>query len=136
MSTITLSFPGGVRVDASINGHTVRTDQPIESGGADTAPAPFDLFLASMATCMGFYALRFCQQRNLPTDGLNLTVDPVRSEDGKRVELIRTTLQLPGEFPDKYRDAIVRSVDHCAVKRALHEPPEFELEVVTAELVS
>jgi putative redox protein len=136
MSTISLSFPGGVIVDATMKGHTVRTDQPIESGGTDTAMSPFDLFLASMAACMGFYALRFCQQRNLPTEGLGLTLEPVRTEDGKRVETIRTTLQLPGEFPDKYRDAIVRSVDHCAVKRALEEPPEFELEVVTAELVS
>src|ERR1035438_8052938 len=55
------------------NGHRVRTDQP-RPHGEDSAPAPFDLFLASIATCMGFYALRFCQERGIATEGLGLSL--------------------------------------------------------------
>lgn len=124
--TTTISFPGGVAVDATLNGHTVHTDQPAPIG-TDGAMSPFDLFLASIGTCMGFYALRFCQERNIPTEGLRLTLDPVRDEQGKRVLTLRIGLQLPGNFPDKYRDAIRRAVEHCSVKRHLLEPPAFEL---------
>jgi len=127
MGTITVSFPGGVVVDATSNGHTVRTDQPETAGGTDSAMSPFDLFFASIATCMGYYALRFCQERNLPIEGLRLTVDPVRDEATKRVGVVRVTLDLPPGFPEKYRPAIERAVDHCAVKKHILEPPRFEM---------
>ncbi len=125
---ITVSFPGGVGVDATIGRHTLRTDQPPPVGD-DTAPSPFDVFLASMATCMGFYALRFCQERKIGTEGLSLSLDPIRSEDGKRVAIARVTLSLPKGFPEKYREAILRSVDHCSVKRHVLEPPRFEISI-------
>jgi ribosomal protein S12 methylthiotransferase accessory factor len=125
----TVSFPGGVAVEATIGGHTVRTDQP-RPLGADAAMSPFDLLFASIGTCMGFYALRFCQERGIETEGLSLKVDAVRSEDRKRVVTVRVAMHLPAAFPSKYKDAILRAVDHCAVKRAMLEPPEFELVLV------
>ena len=129
MNSVKVSFPGGVAVDATWKGHTIRTDQPREAGGADAAMSPFDLFFASIATCMGFYALRFCQQRNLATDGLRLTLAPVREESSKHVSLVRIELELPAGFPEKYREAIERAVDQCAVKKHIVEPPRFELNV-------
>jgi hypothetical protein len=79
-----ISFPGGVGVDATLGRHTIHTDQPPPIG-ADEAMSPFDLFLASIGTCMGFYALRFCQERSIPTAGLALTVDPIRDEQSKLI---------------------------------------------------
>lgn len=130
MSSVTVSFPGGVAVDATYKGHTVRTDQPGAAGGADAAMSPFDLFLASIAACMGFYALRFCQERNLSIEGLGLTLEPVRHDETKRITVIRVNLVLPSAFPEKYRAAIERAVDHCAVKKHILEPPAFELRLV------
>ena len=132
MSAFTVSFPGGVAVDATYEGHTVRTDQPVGAGGGGAAMAPFDLFFASIATCMGFYALRFCQERSLSTEGLGLTLEPVREGEGKRVTLVRIALQLPPAFPDKYRPAIEKAIDHCAVKKHIVEPPRFEITVSEA----
>lgn len=136
MATIEIAFPGGVKVDVSYKGHRTRTDQPSSAGGENTAPSPFDLFLSSIAGCMGFYALRFCQERNIPTEGLALTVEPVKSEDGKRIQRLNADLVLPPEFPEKYRDAITRAIDHCSVKKHILEPPEFALNLHRAnELV-
>jgi putative redox protein len=132
MSTVTVSFPGGVAVDATSRGHTIRTDQPIDAGGGDAAMSPFDLFFASIAACMGFYALRFCQERSLSTEGLGLTLEAVRDEQSKQVSLVRIELVLPTEFPDKYRSAIERAVDHCAVKKSILAPPRFKLSVAVA----
>ncbi len=125
---VAVTFPGGVAVDARLGGHVVRTDQP-RPGGEDGAPAPFDLFLASIATCMGFYALRFCQERGIGTEGLALALEIVRDEARRRVGSIRVALTLPEGFPEKYRDAIARAVDQCAVKKHMVEPPAFELSV-------
>src|SRR4051794_12074226 len=108
---IEVRFPGGVAVDAAMKGQVVHTDQ-----GPDQV-APFDLFLASIATCAGFYALRFCQQREIATEGLGVSMEVIRGE--KRIETLRIDLRLPPEFPEKYRDAIVRAIDQCAVKKAI-----------------
>jgi putative redox protein len=131
--TISISFPGGVAVDATLGGNTVHTDQP-RPLGEGAAMSPFDLFLASIGTCMGFYALRFCQEREISTVGLALTLDSIRDEERKLVATLKIALRLPRDFPEKYVDAIRRSVEHCSVKRHLLEPPAFELSLSAAEV--
>ena len=76
-----VGFPGGLAVSASFRGHEILTDQPEKAGGTDTGPPPFDLFLASIATCAGFYALRFCQSRDIATEGLTATLEPIRDPE-------------------------------------------------------
>jgi ribosomal protein S12 methylthiotransferase accessory factor len=120
-------FPGGKRVYADYKGFTFETDQPAMGGGDGSAPAPFDLFLASIGTCAGIYALGFMQQRDIDPDGARLAMrthaDPERGMIG-RIEL---ELTLPAGFPEKYRSAIVNAMNLCAVKKHLHEPPEFDV---------
>jgi ribosomal protein S12 methylthiotransferase accessory factor len=125
-----IQFPEGLRVDAIHNGFMIRTDQPVAVGGKGAAPSPFDLFLASIGTCAGFYALRFCQERGIGTEGLALSVAPERDASGKRVKKIHTEITMPAGFPEKYREALLRAVDQCLVKRHLDEPPEFEIVAV------
>ena len=129
--TIELTFPGGVRVDASYRGHRIATDQPAPLG-ENTASSPFDLFLASIATCAGFYALRFCQERDIATDGLALSMSVEREPEKKRMNRIRIALTVPEGFPEKYTGAIIRAMDQCAVKKAIVDPPEFEMVVTPA----
>jgi ribosomal protein S12 methylthiotransferase accessory factor len=124
-----IRFPGGAAVDAVFKGHTIRTDQPEHAGGADSGPAPFDLFLASIATCAGYYALMFCKQRDIELDGMKLTLEPVRDPERRRLGQIKLHLQLPEGFPEKYRPAIIRSIDQCAVKRHIVEAPEIVTEI-------
>lgn len=125
---IGVSFPGGQAVDAHLSGHTIRTDQPIERGGSGAHPAPFDLFLASIATCMGIYALRFCQLRQIDTADLSLSVQSEKDPESKLIHLVRVDLRLPAGFPPKYLPAVERALDQCAVKRHLVHPPEFRLQ--------
>ena len=122
-----ITFPGGVAVAARHQDFTILTDQPATSGGGNSAPSPFDLFLASLGTCAGFFALRFCQQRSLDTTGLRLTLTTERDETAHRLSLVRIELYLPPAFPEKYRAAILKATEQCAVKRALDDPPRFEV---------
>jgi putative redox protein len=127
-----ISFPGGVLVEAQHEGFKVLTDQPVKDGGTNTAPSPSDLFLASLGTCAGYYALRFCQERGLPTDGLSLTLSTESDEARRRLSKIRIEIRLPVGFPEKYRAAILRATDQCSVKRHVVEAPAFEVLTVPA----
>jgi len=67
---VTLS--GGRRVDAQVGRHTIHTDQPVANGGEDIAPAPFDIFLASMGACAGIFVQGFCATRGIPYEQIRV----------------------------------------------------------------
>jgi putative redox protein len=125
-------FPGGARVDAVAGDMVIATDQN------GSAPAPFALFLASIGTCAGIYVLSFCQQRGLPTDGLKIVQRMSTNPFTHMIENVELDIQLPPNFPEKYRDAIIRSAELCAVKKHLENPPTFDVHtsVLEAELTN
>ena len=123
-----MSFPEGLRVDAEIKGFTVKTDQPEKVGGGGSAPAPFDLFLASLGTCAGLFVLQFCQKRDIDTGQLGVSMETVKDPDTRRITTIRFDVRLPAGFPEKYIPAVERAVHQCTVKRHILEPPDFEVE--------
>ena len=126
-------YPGNKRVDAIFRHFTITTDQPGVVGGDDSAPAPFDLFIASIGTCAGIYALSFMQQRGIPTENSKITLQARRDPETKLISDITLDLMLPPEFPEKYTEAIIKAVDLCAVKRHLAEPPAFHINTCIAD---
>ncbi len=127
---IKITFPGGKKVYAEINGMVIKTDQPKEYGGEGTAATPFLHFLASIGTCAGIYVLSFCQERNIPTEGISINqqMQYIPVEDGKmKLDKIILDIIVPSDFPEKYLKAIVRVADQCAVKKTIINPPAFEV---------
>jgi len=122
-----IDFPGGARVDAHYGPYTIMTDQPPAGGGNGSAPTPFALFLASMGTCAGIYVLGFCQQRNLPTEGIRIVQRMHRSMQTGLMGKIDLEIQVPPSFPQKYHASLIRSAQLCAVKKHLENPPKFEI---------
>jgi len=131
--TVKVEFPGGKKVNARVGDFLIQTDQSVKAGGEASAPEPFDHFLASIATCAGIYALGFCKSRDLPTDGLDLSM--VCEGDAKKKMFTRMSLNLtlPRGFPEKYRAGIIRAMELCAVKRHITDAPEFSVELHTPE---
>lgn len=126
--SLEVSFPGGKQVDAKIGDFVIRTDQSVKAGGKAAAPEPFDLFLASIATCAGIFALSFCQSRNIDSQGLGLRMECERDSAKKLITHMRFHLVLPPGFPEKYRNGIEKAIGLCAVKRHIAdvEFPVFE----------
>ena len=128
-----VTFPGGKRVDADFNGFTIHTDQPAKYGGMNSAPSPFDHFLASIATCAGIYVLRFCEERKIPTEHVSLVqrLEYGKKEDGKTfIDKIIIEILVTPDFPEKYHKALIKVADQCAVKKAIMNPPKFEVKTM------
>lgn len=121
-----ISFPGGKKVDAIFKGFTIKTDQSEKDDGEGSAPTPTFLFLASLGTCAGIYALNFCEKRNIDTEKLKLTLEFESDQKTYMIKKVKMRLTLPPSFPEKYIPAIVRAMDLCYVKKHLYASPEFE----------
>ena len=118
-----IDFPGGSRVDAHFDTFTVKTDQPPVA----SAPSPFATFLASIGTCAGIYVLGFCQQRDLPTEGIRILQRMHTDTSTGMVGKIDLEIQVPPSFPDKYLPSLVRAAELCAVKKHIEYPPVFDV---------
>lgn len=129
-----IDFPGGARVDAHFRGHTLPTDQPAAGGGEDSAPMPFEVFLASIGTCAGIYILGFCRQRGIPTEGIRIVQSHTANPATGMMEKIGMEIQVPPTFPKQYLEALIRSAELCKVKKTLENPPKFE--IVTTEVAT
>lgn len=131
-SEMRVFFSGGKRVDVAVGDKVIHTDQPIEHGGDDSAPAPYTLFLASIAACAGVYVLGFCQARGLDSRGVGLvqrlTVDPVT----RQLQEVAIDIEVPPSFPEQYREALVRVASQCTVKKAIAAQPAFTVRTVAA----
>jgi ribosomal protein S12 methylthiotransferase accessory factor len=122
-----ITFPGNKKVDSTYKGFTVHTDQPVSEGGENTAPEPFDLFLASIGTCAGIYVSSFCRERQVDTTDLRLILSFSHNATTGMVEQIDIQIKLPSDFPEKYKAAVIRTAEMCFVKKHLSAPPRFHI---------
>ena len=125
-----INFPGGKKVDAEYKGFTIKTDQPINEGGDGTSPEPFSLFLASIGTCAGIYVLGFCQSRKIPTDNIKLTLNFQKNKETKLIEHIEIKINVPNDFPDNYKNALIKTASLCTVKKHLDNPPKIDINII------
>ena len=122
-----ITFDGGKVVTAHTHGHSIRTDQPLDNGGDDTAPAPFDLYLASIGTCAGIYVKSFCDNRKIPTDKIKIIQKTEFSEESGLPVTLTIDIQLPADFPEKYKASVISVAELCKVKKSIANPPEFKI---------
>ena len=122
---IEVFFEGKKGVNANVDGYIVKTDQPVESGGDGKFPEPFNLFLASLATCTGIYIKSFCDNRNIPTDKIKLVQETETDETTMMVTKINIEIQVPSDFPSNYLDALVHVAGKCKVKKHIMQAPEI-----------
>ncbi|MEZ4998087.1 MAG: OsmC family protein [Bacteroidales bacterium] len=127
MASMEITLDGGKVITAHINGKTIRTDQSVRNGGGGTAPEPFELFLASIGTCAGIYVKSFCDQRNIPAEGIRI-IQSMEFDSEKRVpSRFKLDIRLPADFPEKYRAAVINAAELCLVKKTINHSPVFEV---------
>ena len=132
MSTISVWHIDGDRFAVSARDHLLTVDQPVADGGDDTAPTPTELFVASLVSCVAFYARRYLARHGLLTDGLRVTGDYDMAPRPVRVARVRIDITLPEGMPDGRREALLAVASHCTVHNSLTAPPEVSVALAGA----
>jgi putative redox protein len=133
---ITATFGDGLKVNAYFKDFTVNTDQAKLAGGDETFPDPFSYFLSSLVTCAGFFILRFCQTRNISSEGIRLHQSNDWNQSKGGVENINIEIEVPPTFPEKYLPALIRATNECTVKKTLMNPPQLNVTTKVVETTS
>jgi uncharacterized OsmC-like protein len=132
-SGIEVSFRSGEAYELSVRGHRLWVDQPAESGGMDTAPTPTELFVASLASCVAFYAGRYLTRHGYGRDGLGVCADFDMAQDRPaRVGDIRLTVRVPSDLPAERLPALHAVVSHCTVHNSLSNPPSVAIDLAAS----
>lgn len=131
--TMRVEHRGGDKFDIAIRNHVVSVDQPVELRGEDSAPTPTELFIASLASCVAFYARRYLARHQLSSDGLVVEAQFTLATKPSRVGRIDISLQLPEGFPAERRDALLAVATHCTVHNSLETVPEVEIVLAGGE---
>jgi putative redox protein len=128
MEKVFVKHEQGDRLKVSIRGHDLLVDQPVADGGEDAGPTPTELFVAGLASCIGFYAERYLRRHELPTDGLAVECGfEFAADRPARVGRVDLRVVLPPGFPDDRRPGLKAVVEHCTVHNSITHAPDIAI---------
>lgn len=124
-------FVSGEAYEVAVRGHRVTVDQPVDAGGDDTAPTPTELLVASLATCVAFYAGRYLTRHGFSRDGLGVSVGfDMAADRPARVATVHLTVRVPADLPAERRSALAAVAAHCTVHNSLTTPPGVTIDLI------
>jgi uncharacterized OsmC-like protein len=131
MPSLSVTHQDGDRFELQVRGHRLLCDQPPADGGTDQGPTPTELFVASLAACVGFYARRFLARHDLDAAGLRVEAVYTMSTDRPaRVDTITLRLLLLQPLAPNRQRALLAVVDHCTVHNSIRIPPQVRVTLV------
>ncbi len=114
---------------AKCRDHEVVTDQTEQDGGTNQAMTPAELFVASLGTCIGVFAAKFCKRHNLPTEGMKVLMDWTVVKNPVRIGSIKAALHYPPSIPEEEKKGLLRMAEACFVHETILHKPEIVVEL-------
>ena len=126
-TTLRVDHEGDDRFAIQVRGHLVVVDQPVEMGGDDVGPTPTELFVASLASCVAFYARRYLSRHDLDTTGLAVEASYAMAMKPSRVGAVTLRLVVPAGVPQEREAALLAMAGHCTVHNTLTVTPDVKI---------
>ena len=114
---------GRYQQDVMVGQHHLLADEPVEAGGADAGPAPFEYLQAALGSCTSMTVRMYAERKEWPLTRISvaLTHEKVDFEGSKR-DLINRTITLEGDLTQEQRQRLLDIANKCPVHRALSQP--------------
>jgi len=126
---VTVEHLGAVQFEIRARQHSIVSDQPVASGGFDEGMTPPELMLASLGSCVGYYAAQYLRKKGLASEGTHVRVSAGKVTGPARLENFKIELRLPVLIEDDHRKGVEEAVHHCLIHNTLLNPPKITIEV-------
>jgi uncharacterized OsmC-like protein len=130
---VSATYLGGSKFEAEARGHRVICDQPVDNGGADEGMTPPEFLLASLATCAGYYAMRYLRTRGLPTEGIKIRVTAQKAAQPARLASFAIEVTAPGVY-ERHEAGLFRALKACLIHNTLTGGPKIDIILHNAAL--
>ncbi len=129
---VNVAFQQGLQFQARTRGHSLLGDQPLDNGGADQGMTPPEWFLASLGSCIGFYAVKYLEARHLDPSGLQIQVSAQKAEEAPaRLDDITVAIEYPHPLADRHLKGLQKAAEACLIHNTLTHPPRLTTQVRT-----
>ena len=111
------------------NGHAMLADEPLEYGGTDRGPSPYEYLLAALGACTSMTLQMYARLKKLPLEKavVRLTHKKVHAQDcghceatGGKIDRMEREIELIGELNDEQRKRLLEIAERCPVHKTLH----------------
>src|SRR5690348_17970056 len=126
---------GGVQFEIRARQHIIASDQPAENGGFDEGMTPTELLLASLGSCVGFYAAQYLRKHKLAMEGTIVHVTADKAADPARLDNFRIALESPVELSRQDLEGVEEAARHCLIHNTLIHAPKIQYAFHAAKLV-
>src|SRR5712692_9603422 len=129
---------GRFQQEVTVGPHRFLSDEPIEVGGLDSGPGPYDLVLAGLGACTAMTLRLYAERKALPLDAVTvrLTQAKIHAADCESCETkegmidrIERAITLHGSLGAEERRRLMEIADKCPVHRTLTS----EIDIRTTE---
>ena len=139
MPTITADLTTGYAVDITNGSHTWRADEPVDLGGTDTVPNPYELMLGALASCTAITLSMYAQRKGIPVTSISaqFTYDKVHADDCEFceeddvgfIDTVSSQIFVEGTFDEEQRDRLAEVAVRCPVHKTMERGIRFSEEV-------
>lgn len=105
-----------------VSGHHILGDEPVEMGGLDLGPAPYDLLTAALAECTAMTVRWFARQQQWPLAHVDVVVYHEKAEvEGQRgkIDTFRKIVTVSGDLSEDQRTRLLAVSARCPVHKTL-----------------
>ena len=103
----------------TVRNHDLVVDGTIAEGGDDAGPSAHDLYDAALGTCKALTVVWYARRKNIPLEGLEVSVDRDDSKEREGIYKLDTTLRLSGPLTDAQRTELLNVAGKCPVHKLM-----------------
>lgn len=104
--------------------HRLVADEPVDNGGEDAGPAPFDFILAGLGACTSMTVRMYAERKEWPLEHVNVALRFTKVADGSghKADAIERIITLHGPLTHEQRQRLLEVANKCPTHRLLQQP--------------
>jgi uncharacterized OsmC-like protein len=131
----------GFAQTVTVDRHVSAADEPVEAGGTDTGPGPYDLLLAALGACTSMTVALYARRKQWPLESVlvRLRHSKVHADDcgdcetkAGMLDRIERDIDLKGSLAGDQRARLLEIANKCPVHRTLTSEIDIRTRLVGA----